>query len=174
VTTPPTLAGLRVLDLTGALGALCGKILADLGADVVRVEPPGGHALRTRGPFADGVGPPEASLAWWAHAGGSRSLVLDLAGPGRNHRLLELVRAADVLLESFAPGYLDRLGLGWRTLHRENPRLILTSITPFGQAGPHHAYKGPELGEDTEEVLSGVLEMTVSEVASLREAGVLV
>jgi len=143
--TAPPLAHLRVLDFTGALGALCGKILADLGADVVRVEPPGGSALRHRGASADGVEAPENGLAWWAYAGGARSLVLDLETADGRRRALEMARRADVVIESFPPGYLDHRELGWETLHRENPRVILTSITPFGEHGPYRAWKGPEL-----------------------------
>jgi crotonobetainyl-CoA:carnitine CoA-transferase CaiB-like acyl-CoA transferase len=142
---PPPLRGVRVLDLTGTLGALCGKMLADLGADVVKVEPPGGSPLRRRGPFADGRRDPESSLSWWAHAAGCRSCVLDVDAPGGRERLLGLARAADILLESFPPGHLDRLGLGWPALQHENPRLILTSITPFGREAPYRGFQGPEL-----------------------------
>ena len=141
MTTPP-LAHLRVLDFTGDLGALCGKILADLGADLVRVEPPGGSALRHSSANADGVEPPEAGLAWWAYAGGARSLVLDLDTTDGRRRALEMARRADVVVESFPPGYLDQRGLGWDALHRENPRAILTSITPFGQHGPYRGVEG--------------------------------
>ena len=88
--TSPPLAQLRVLDFTGDLGALCGKVFADLGADVVRVEPPGGSALRHRGARADGVEPGEAGLAWWAYAGGARSLVLDLDTIDGQRRALEM------------------------------------------------------------------------------------
>jgi crotonobetainyl-CoA:carnitine CoA-transferase CaiB-like acyl-CoA transferase len=139
------LAPYRVLDLTGALGPLAGKMLADLGADVVRVEPPEGSALRRLPPFADGVAEPEGSLAWWAYAAGTRSVTLDLETADGRAGLLSLVRAADFLLESLPPGTLDRLGLGWPALHRENRRLILTSISPFGQSGPHRDWRGPEL-----------------------------
>ena len=143
--TSRALAGLRVVDLTRALGALCGKILADLGADVLRIEPPGGHPLRRRAPLADGVAAEEAGLGWWAYAAGCDSAVLDLDREDDRARLLDLARRADVLLESFSPGYLSRLGLGWEPLHRANPALVLTSITPFGQTGPHAGFRGPEL-----------------------------
>lgn len=143
--TSRALADLRVVDLTGTLGAVCGKILADLGADVLRIEPPGGHSLRRRAPLADGVDADEAGLGWWAYAAGCRSAVLDLARADGRERLLDLARGADVVLESFAPGHLARLGLGWEILHRDNPALVLTSITPFGQTGPHAGFRGPEL-----------------------------
>jgi crotonobetainyl-CoA:carnitine CoA-transferase CaiB-like acyl-CoA transferase len=139
------LAPYRVLDLVGPLGPLAGKMLADLGADVVRVEPLEGSALRRLPPFADGVAEPEASLAWWAYAAGTRSVALDLESAEGRARFLALARAADFLFESWPPGALERLGLGWPTLHRENRRLILTSISPFGQSGPHRDWRGPEL-----------------------------
>jgi crotonobetainyl-CoA:carnitine CoA-transferase CaiB-like acyl-CoA transferase len=154
--TAPPLARLRVLDFTGDLGALCGKILSDLGADVVRVEPPGGSALRHRGARAHGVVAPEAGLAWWADAGGARSLVLDLDTPGGQRRARDMARSADIVVESFAPGYLQHRGLGWETLHRDNPRAILTSITPFGQDGPYRAWKGPEI---VVQALSGMMHL---------------
>ncbi len=139
------LAAYRVLDLTDARGILCGKILADLGADVARVEPPAGNPARLEGPFAGGVRDPERSLLWWAYAANSRSLLADLGTPEGAARVRDLARRADFLIESFPPGYLDGLGLGWEALHRENPRLILTSITPFGLAGPYREWKGPDL-----------------------------
>jgi crotonobetainyl-CoA:carnitine CoA-transferase CaiB-like acyl-CoA transferase len=146
VTAPAgALAPYRVLDLVGPLGPLAGKMLADLGADVVRVEPPGGSAPRRQPPFADGVADPERGLAWWAYAAGTRSVVLDLEAAEGRARFLDLVQAADFLLESLPPGTLDRLGLGWAALQRENGRLILTSISPFGQSGPHREWRAPEL-----------------------------
>ncbi len=139
------LAPYRVLDLTGPLAPLAGKTLADLGADVVRVEPPEGSALRRLPPFAVGVADPERGLAWWAYAAGTRSVALDLASPEGRGTFLALVRAADFLLESLPVGCLERLGLGWPVLERENPRLILTSVSPFGQEGPRASWRGPEL-----------------------------
>jgi crotonobetainyl-CoA:carnitine CoA-transferase CaiB-like acyl-CoA transferase len=139
------LAPYRVLDLSDARGALCGKILADLGADVVKVEPPGGSPARRVGPLAEGVGKPEASLFWWAYAANTRSLVLNLAAPEGAERLRALARAADFLVESFPPGRLEALGLGWPRLHADNPRLVLVSITPFGATGPCRDWKGPDL-----------------------------
>ena len=119
----PRLTGCRVLDLTGELGWLCGKILADLGADVVKVEPPGGDPGR-EGP------------AWQAWNAGKRGVRLDVEREDGRRTLLGLAARADVLLESFPPGHLDRLGLGWTALHAANPGLVLTSITPYGQEGP--------------------------------------
>ncbi|MBI4560405.1 MAG: CoA transferase, partial [Candidatus Rokubacteria bacterium] len=142
---PGPLAPYRVLDLTDHRGSLCGKILADLGADVVKVEPPEGSPARRVGSFCRDVEDPERSLHWWAYGVNCRSLVLDFTVPEGRARLLELVLAADFLLESFPPGRLDRLNLGWSTLHRQNPRLIVTSVTPFGGDGPYRDFKGPDL-----------------------------
>ena len=139
------LAHLRVLDLTGELGALCGKILADLGGDVVRVEPPGGSALRHRGARADGVAAPEAGLAWWAYAGGARSLVLDLDTADGQRRAREMARAADIALESFPPGYLAERGIGWDVLHRDNPRLDTDLHHALRPGWPVSNLEGPEI-----------------------------
>ncbi|MFQ5830117.1 MAG: CaiB/BaiF CoA transferase family protein [Candidatus Methylomirabilia bacterium] len=139
------LAPYRVLDLTDHHGSLCGKILADLGADVVKVEPPGGNPARRVGPFAEDLQDADKSLHWWAYAANCRSLLLDLTTAAGRGQLLDLARGADFLLESFLPGYLDRLSLGWAVLHHENPRLVLTSITPFGQEGPFRSFLGPDL-----------------------------
>lgn len=139
------LAPYRVLDLTGEQGQACGKLLADLGADVIKIEPPGGDASRRRGPFVGDDPDPEKSLFWFAFNTDKRSLVLDLEELVGRERVLELARQTDFILESFAPGYLDRLGLGFDALRRANPKLILVSITPFGQSGPHRDYRAPDL-----------------------------
>src|SRR3990172_8639826 len=139
------LGAYRVLDLTDARGILCGKILRDLGADVARVEPPEGNPARREGPFAGETPDPERSLYWWAYAENSRSLLADLRTPEGVARVRDLARRADFFIESFPPGYLDGIGLGWEALHRDNPRLILTSISPFGHSGPYRDWKGPDL-----------------------------
>ncbi|MFQ5898653.1 MAG: CaiB/BaiF CoA transferase family protein [Candidatus Methylomirabilia bacterium] len=139
------LAPYRVLDLTDDQGSLCGKILADLGADVVKVEPPEGSPARRVAPYAEGPDDLERSLHWWAYAANCRSLILDFTTAAGRAQLLDLARASDFLLESFPPSYLDELNLGWSVLHRENPRLILTSITPFGEDGPHREFLGSDL-----------------------------
>ena len=107
----------RVLDLTDERGLLCGEILGDLGADVIAIEPPGGNAARRVGPFAgDASSDPEASLTWAAFARNKRSAVIDIdTGEGRR-QLKELVRGADFLIQSFDPGYLTGLGLGYEAL----------------------------------------------------------
>ncbi len=125
----------RVLDLTGPLGFLTGRILADLGADVIKVEPPGGDPSRVWPPFREHAGVRQ-SLYWLAFNANKRGITLDLATPGGRFVLRELARSADFLIESFAPGHLARHHLGYDELRRDNPRLIVVSITPYGQNGP--------------------------------------
>ena len=135
----------RVLDLTTNSSALCGAILADLGADVVAIEPPGGSPLRHTGPFRHDEPDREHSLTWWAYARNKRSVELDLTTPAGRESFLELVRGADILVESFAPGYLDGLGLGYAELSAINPALIITSVTPFGSTGPKANWAASDL-----------------------------
>ncbi len=143
---PGPLAGIRVLDLATARGELAGRLLADLGAEVIKVEPPGGAEARRRPPFVAGrEADPEASLFWAAVALGKRSVVLDLADPAQRARLLPLVDAVDVLIESSDPGALDALGLGYDVLAARNPALVYVSITPFGQEGPKSRRPATEL-----------------------------
>ena len=134
------LAGLRVLDLTDHKGALCGRTLADMGADVIKVEPPGGDPARRIGPFLDDLPHPDRSLFFWFYNLNKRSLTLDLQRPRGAELLLALAGSADVIIESFAPGELDRLGLGWERLKRQNRSLILCSLAPFGQTGPYRDF----------------------------------
>jgi crotonobetainyl-CoA:carnitine CoA-transferase CaiB-like acyl-CoA transferase len=135
----------RVLDLTDERGLLCGKILADLGADVIQVEPPAGNPARRIGPFHRDEVDPEQSLYWWAYAANKRSITLDVATADGQSLLRQLVRSADFLIESAAPGALDALGLGWEALAAIHPGLIMVSITPFGQDGPYAGYKATDL-----------------------------
>lgn len=125
----------RVLDLSGPLGFLTGKILADLGADVIKVERPGGDPSREWPPYRQRGGRRE-SLYWAAFNANKRGITLDLAAEEGRFVLRELARGADVLIESFAPGYLASIGFDYTSLHRENPRLVLVSVTPYGQHGP--------------------------------------
>ena len=105
------LAGCSVLDLTLERGWLCGRLLADLGAEVIKVEPPGGDPGRTKGLFADPARPDiEENLSWWFENRGKSSVVLDLDDPADRARLLELVDDADVVIESFATGLARRPG----------------------------------------------------------------
>ena len=135
----------RVLDLTGENGLMCGKMLSDLGAEVVIVEPPGGHPARAIGPFYKDEVHPEKSLFWFAFNTSKKGITLDLAHPEGQKVCKELVRQSDIVIESFAPGYLDTLGLGYAALSALKPDLIFTSITPFGQNGPRRNWKGTDL-----------------------------
>jgi benzylsuccinate CoA-transferase BbsE subunit len=142
---PAALDGLRVLDLTGPMGVYCGKLLADLGADVVLVEPLDGAAARRLGPYYRDEPGPEHSLFHWHFNANKRGVTLDLDTRDGQEVLRRLVGSADVLIETFAPSYLPGLGLGYDRLRSLNPRLIMTSITPFGQEGPYADYLGEEL-----------------------------
>jgi benzylsuccinate CoA-transferase BbsE subunit len=127
----------RILDLTTHRGWLAGKLLADLGAEVTKVEPPGGDPGRRLAPFADDDPDPEKALGWWAYNRGKRSVTLDLAAPRGRDLFLKLAAQADAVLESFEPGQMEAWGLGLDSLKRVNPRIVLTRITPFGQTGPY-------------------------------------
>ncbi len=141
----PFLSPYRVLDLTDERGILCGKILADLGADVVQVEPPGGSAARNIGPFYHNEVHPEKSLFWWAYAANKRGITLNLHTADGAELLKGLVKDAHFLIESFPPGYLEGLGLSYEELRAMNPGLVMVSITPFGQDGPYAGYKAPDI-----------------------------
>ncbi|MBM3946641.1 MAG: hypothetical protein FJ315_04480, partial [SAR202 cluster bacterium] len=118
----------RVLDLTLEEGHLCGRMLADLGADVLKVEPPGGDQARKRGPFYQGVDHPERSFHFWFYNLNKRGVTLDLTRPEGRDLLRRLIRSADVLVESYPPGFLDSLGLGNGAFRDLNPKLVHTSI----------------------------------------------
>ena len=133
---PSALAGLRVLDLSTHRAHLCARLLADMGADVIKVEPPAGDDARRIGPFYNDLPHHDRSLFFWFYNLNKRSLTLDLSRPRGCELVLALARSADVVIESFAPGEIAKLGLGWEQLHRVNPALILLSIAPFGQTGP--------------------------------------
>jgi benzylsuccinate CoA-transferase BbsE subunit len=134
------LAGLKVLDLSNFRGQLCGRMLADMGADVIKVEPPGGDEARRLGPFVDDHPHRDRSLFFWFYNLNKRSLTLDLKHPRGADLLRQLAHGADLIIESFAPGTMDAIGLGWETLHAANPALILLSIAPFGQTGPYRDF----------------------------------
>ncbi len=140
------LSGYVVLDLTVERGWMCGRVLADLGADVIKVEPPGGDPGRKRGLFADQARPvPEENLSWWFENRGKSSVVLDLELETDKDRLLQLVDGADILIESYEPGWLEQRGLGVDVLLARNPHLVVTSITPFGRTGPYANWSATDL-----------------------------
>jgi len=134
------LAGLRVLDLTDYRAHLCGRLLADFGADVIKVEPPGGDYGRRIGPFVDDRPHRDRSLFFWFYNSNKRSLTLDLESARGREILLDLARGADVIIENFGPGRADAMGLGWAQLQEVNPALVMLSISPFGADGPYRDY----------------------------------
>jgi benzylsuccinate CoA-transferase BbsE subunit len=135
----------RILDLTTDRAWLTGKILADLGADVIKVERPGGDPGRFRGPYAGDEPSPESSLAWWAHNRGKRSVTLALDTADGRKIFLKLVATADAVVESFDPGQLEAWHLGWQDLAVVNPGIVLTRVSPFGQSGPYANFKANDL-----------------------------
>jgi benzylsuccinate CoA-transferase BbsE subunit len=142
---PQALSGLRVLDLSGLAGQYCGKLFADLGADVILVEPPGGSQVRRDGPFLDGRAHPEYSLTFGYLNAGKRAIGLDLDHPEGQRVLKALAATADLVIESDKPGVAARRGLDAASLRAQSPRLVVTSITPFGQTGPFAYYESEEL-----------------------------
>lgn len=142
---PPMLDKYRVLDLTSDRGALCGKVFAELGADVVKVERPGGDPSRNLGPFYHDTPNPELSLNWFAFNIGKRGITLDIETKDGQEIFRKLAGKADFVIETFTPGYLDKLGLGYKALSKINPRLVMTSITPYGQTGPYARFNSPDL-----------------------------
>src|SRR5262249_16884043 len=124
----------RVIDLTDEIGWWCGRILADLGADVIKVEPPGGDPGRRKGSFYGAEPDPAKNLSWFAGNASKRGITLDVGAHKGRDLLRRLAQRADFLLESFPPGYLDARDLGYPMLRALNPRLVFTSITTFGQS----------------------------------------
>ncbi len=143
--TPGPLAGLRVLELADEKGQFCGKLLGDLGADVVKIEPPGGEPSRRVGPFLDDVPHPERSLSFWYYNTSKRSITLNLKAAYGRQLFRSLAAAADVVLETFPPGFMASLGLDYELLCQQNRRLIQCSLTPFGQTGPWRDYLSSDL-----------------------------
>ena len=135
----------RVLDLTTERGLLCGQILADLGADVIKIEPPGGSSARKLGPFYQDQEDAEHSLYWWAYNRNKRGITLDITRSEGQDLLRRLARGAKFLIESDNPGALAQYGLSYAELAADNPGLIYVSITPFGQDGPKASYADSDL-----------------------------
>jgi crotonobetainyl-CoA:carnitine CoA-transferase CaiB-like acyl-CoA transferase len=142
--TESLLSGFQALDLTDQKGFICGYILAALGVETIVVENPVRNPSREMPPFVKGTDKHE-SLYWRAFNRGKRGITLNLETYGGRELFLRMVEKADFVLESFTPGYLDSLGFGYEVLEKTNPRIIMTSITPFGQNGPHAKYHASEL-----------------------------
>jgi len=139
------LTGFRVLDLTNENGFLCGRLLGDLGADVVKVEKPGGDLARNIGPFYNDIPHPEKSLYWFAYNANKRGITLDIETRDGQQIFKKLVKSADCVIESFPPGHMYKLGLGFNELCKINRRIIMASITPYGQDEPYRDHKSSDL-----------------------------
>jgi crotonobetainyl-CoA:carnitine CoA-transferase CaiB-like acyl-CoA transferase len=139
------LAGLRVLELADEKGQFCGKLLGDLGADVIKIEPPGGESCRHVGPFLDDIPHPERSLSFWYYNTSKRGITLNLETEDGRRLLRRLADTSDVILETFRPGLLASLGLDYDSLRAQNPGLILCALTPFGQTGPWRDFLSSDL-----------------------------
>jgi len=135
----------RILDLTTEKAFIAGRALADFGAEVIKIEPPGGDPSRFRGLFYKDISDPEKNLTWFAFNANKKSITLDITTPRDKETFKKLVKTADAILESYAPGYLDSIGLGYKDLSATNPGIVLTSISGFGQEGPYKDYKDPDI-----------------------------
>ncbi len=135
----------RILDLADEKGSYCGKLLGDLGSDVIKVEPPGGDKVRSRGPFHKNDVHLEKSLSFLYFNTSKGSITLNLEDSTGQKVFKQLVAKADVVVESFPVGYLASLGLGYPALRKINPGLVMTSITPYGQKGPQSGYKATDI-----------------------------
>jgi crotonobetainyl-CoA:carnitine CoA-transferase CaiB-like acyl-CoA transferase len=157
VTQNSALAGRRVLEIADEKGVYCGKLFADMGADVVKIETPGGDATRDLPPFWKDTPHPERSLFFLYTNTNKRSVTLDLQRPEGQDLFRALAQTADVVIETLPPGRLDELGVGYAALSRQNPALVLTSITGFGQTGPYRDWKTADIVANA---LSGVMHVT--------------
>ena len=139
------LSGYRALDLADERGCFCGKILGDFGVDVIKIERPGGDLARNIGPFYHNIPHPEKSLYWFAFNTSKRGITLDIETSTGGEIFLRLVKGAYFVIESYRPRHMQGLGLGYEVLSQINPRIIMTSITPFGQTGPYRDYQATDL-----------------------------
>lgn len=134
----------RILDLTEGGCMLGARMLGDLGADVIKIEPPGGSSSRIA-PYYKDINDPDKSLYWFVYNLNKKGITLDLNKVGDKDIFKKLASTADAVIESFPSGYLDSLGLGYADLVKVKPDIILTSVTPFGQNGPKSHYRGSDL-----------------------------
>ena len=140
------LNGVRVIEFAGVAGQFCGKLMADLGADVIKVEPPDGDDARRVGPFYEDVVDSDRSLFYWYYNTSKRGVTLDLTSVAGVHAARALVTDADVVIESFAPGYLQSVELDFASFAVSHPGLVMCAISPFGQSGPWRDYRSTDLG----------------------------
>ena len=144
-TSSTALGAFQILDLTQGVGQYATRLLADLGADVIRIEPPDGGPARSAPPFAGDIAGPDRSISFLHFHTNKRSIVLDINDENDRKTLVGLVASADAVVEDFLPGYLRGLGLGYDDLYGTNPAVVLTSVTAFGQTGPHAGWQGNDL-----------------------------
>lgn len=135
----------RVLDLADEKGMFAGEVLGGFGADVIKMEPPGGAPARNIGPFYRDIPASEKSLSWFAHNRNKRGITLNIETRDGQEIFKGLVKTAHFIIETFPPGYMDNLDLGYDVLSQINPTIIVCSITPFGQTGPYKDYKSCDL-----------------------------
>jgi crotonobetainyl-CoA:carnitine CoA-transferase CaiB-like acyl-CoA transferase len=165
MTHEAALAGVRVLDVTQVMaGPFCAMLLADLGADVIKIEPPSGDSTR-RMPRAVGADSPSFN----AVNRGKRSVVVDLKSSGGRDVFLRLARSTDILIENYRPGVMDALGFGYRAVAAENPRVIYASISGYGQTGPQREKGGFDL---IAQGVSGIMSVTGEPGGAPVKAGV--
>ena len=134
-----------ILDLSEGGHNICGRLLGDMGARVVRIEPPGGSQTRLRGPFALDSSGNIKSLYWAAYNSNKKGISLSLDTEAGRQIFLRLVDQSDAILESFQPGYLDSLNIGFATLIKRNPKLVHATMTPFGSTGPYAGFASTDL-----------------------------
>jgi crotonobetainyl-CoA:carnitine CoA-transferase CaiB-like acyl-CoA transferase len=139
------LDGLRILDLADEKASFCTKLLADMGARVIKLEQPGGDASRNIGPFFKTTSRLKTSIPFFYSNTNKLSITLDLEQDEGKSLFLKLVPYTDVIVETFDPGDLKRMGLDFKALTRHNPKLILASVTGFGQNGPRRNFKTSDM-----------------------------
>ena len=139
------LGGVRVLEVCGEIGAWCGKMLGDMGADVIKVESPMGNPTRRYEPFYQNEPGPNRSLFFWHYNTSKRGITLDLTQDRGREVFERLIATADVLVDGAPAGHLESLGLGYSDLRQTSQSIVMASITPFGQDGPYSDYAATDL-----------------------------
>ena len=139
------LEGFQILDLADEKASFCSKLLADLGAEVIKIERPGGDVSRQIGPFWKNISHPERSLSFWHNNSNKLGITLNLETEEGQAIFRQLASKTDAVIETFPPDYLEKLKLNYASLIKINPRLILASVTGSGQTGPYSRYKSCDI-----------------------------
>jgi len=139
------LSHISILDLAGETASFCSGLLSRLGAEVIKIEKPGGDPSRNTGPFYENIRNPEYSLPFWFNNAGKKGITLDLETENDRKVFRGLASKYDIIIETFPPGYLERKQLSYRNLSKTNPQLIMASVTPFGQTGPYRHFESCDL-----------------------------